>query len=77
MREKLIVGLVAIFIALFGWDLYKIFMVLPDEAAQGAIFRIIYIHLPQPWSDSPAFRHLRLVFASGIYLAKGDLKVRR
>jgi heme exporter protein C len=72
MREKIIIGLVAGAIALFGWNLYNIFMVVPDEAAQGAIFRIIYIHVPTIFTGFLGFT-VALV-ASILYLVKGDLK---
>ena len=72
MREKIIAGLVTVAVALLGWNLYKIFMVVPDEAAQGAIFRIIYIHLPTIFTGFLGFT-VALV-ASCLYLAKGDLK---
>jgi heme exporter protein C len=46
MREKLIYLFSIAAMALIAWDLYRIFMVLPDEANQGAIYRIIYFHVP-------------------------------
>ena len=46
MREKLIYGLGAIAAILLARDLYSIFMVLPDEASQGMIYRIIFFHVP-------------------------------
>jgi len=72
MREKIIIGLVAVAVALFGWNLYKIFIVVPDEAAQGAIFRILYIHVPTIFTGFLGFG-VALV-ASCLYLAKGALR---
>jgi heme exporter protein C len=46
MREKLIYGLGLIAAVLLARDLYSIFMVLPDEASQGMIYRIIFFHVP-------------------------------
>ena len=46
MRNKIIVGLSVAAAALLAFNLYKVFMVLPDEINQGAIYRIIYIHVP-------------------------------
>jgi heme exporter protein C len=46
MREKLIYGLGAIAALLLARNLYSIFMVLPDEASQGMIYRIIFFHVP-------------------------------
>jgi heme exporter protein C len=46
MRERVTIGLAALAAALLAYDLYQIFLVLPDEAAQGAIYRIIFFHVP-------------------------------
>ena len=46
MREKLIYCLGAVVALLFIRNLFVILTVLPDEANQGAIFRIIYFHVP-------------------------------
>lgn len=46
MREKAIwiLGLLAAFVMIF--NLHTVFLNLPDEAMQGAIYRIIFIHVP-------------------------------
>ncbi len=72
MRDKIIIGLVAIAVALLGWNLYNIFMVVPDEANQGAIFRIIYIHLPTIFTGFLGF--MVALVSSILYLTKGDMK---
>jgi heme exporter protein C len=46
MREKVVVGLIAISGLLLAYNLYQIFQVLPDEALQGAIYRIMFFHVP-------------------------------
>ncbi len=46
MRERISIGLATLAALLLAYDLYQIFMVLPDEAAQGAIYRIIFFHVP-------------------------------
>jgi heme exporter protein C len=46
MREKLLYSLGALAGLLFARNLYYIFMQFPDEASQGAIFRIIFFHVP-------------------------------
>jgi heme exporter protein C len=46
MRVKIVVILTAIAGLILTWNLYRIFLVVPDEANQGAIFRIIYFHVP-------------------------------
>src|SRR5437016_6526493 len=46
MRNKLLYGLGIIAAALLAKNLYMIFMVVPDEAQQGMIFRILFFHAP-------------------------------
>jgi heme exporter protein C len=46
MREKVIIGLAIAAALLLAFNLYRIFLVLPDEAMQGAIYRIIFFHVP-------------------------------
>ena len=46
MREKIIIGLAAFSGALLAWNMNTIFTALPDELNQGAIYRIIYFHVP-------------------------------
>ncbi|MCX6591336.1 MAG: cytochrome c biogenesis protein CcsA [Acidobacteria bacterium] len=46
MREKLLYGLGLAAMLYLVRNLYVIFLVLPDELAQGAIYRVFYFHLP-------------------------------
>src|SRR5438874_2364777 len=46
MREKTIYALGISGTALLLWNIYRIFIVLPDDALQGLIFRIFFIHAP-------------------------------
>ena len=46
MREKLAIGFAVIAALLLAYNLYQMFMVLPDEALQGAIYRILFFHAP-------------------------------
>lgn len=46
MREKLLYAVGLAGSALLVWNLYTIFVALPDEAEQGAIYRIIFFHVP-------------------------------
>jgi heme exporter protein C len=46
MREKVSIALAAVAAVLLVYNLYNIFLVLPNEAAQGAIYRIIFFHVP-------------------------------
>ncbi|MGH9640771.1 MAG: cytochrome c biogenesis protein [Bryobacteraceae bacterium] len=46
MRDKLAIALAAVAACLLAFDLYRIFLVLPDDALQGPIYRIIFFHVP-------------------------------
>src|SRR5579862_1063052 len=46
MREKIIIGLAIFAAGLLAWNMNTIFTGLPDELNQGAIYRIIYFHVP-------------------------------
>jgi len=46
MRTKIILLLAIVSAALLAWNLQTIFLRLPDELNQGAIYRIIYFHVP-------------------------------
>lgn len=50
MREKIIYAFGAAAAILLVRNLYEMFMKLPDEALQGAIYRIIFFHVPAAWS---------------------------
>ncbi len=46
MREKIAIVLAIAAALLLSYDLYHIFLVLPDDALQGPIYRIIFFHVP-------------------------------
>lgn len=72
MREKLLFGTGLAAIALLIFNLYTIFVGLPDEAAQGAIYRIIFFHVPAAFTFMlGAFAAL---VASILFLAKKDFR---
>ena len=71
MREKLIFGTAAFAAVLLVLNLYNIFVDLPDEAAQGAIYRIIFFHVPAAAWPSWSARSLSMA-ASVLFLAKTD-----
>ena len=58
--------------ALLARNLYLIFLQLPDEAAQGAIYRIIYFHVPSAITAMLGF--MVAGAASGIYLGTKNLR---
>jgi len=72
MREKLMYFLGAIVAILFVRNLFVILTVLPDEANQGAMYRIMFFHIPSWWTAG-----LALMLSAGTsiaYLRTGKLK---
>jgi heme exporter protein C len=72
MRERLLVILTGIAAVLLVRNLFVILLKLPDEAMQGAIYRIIFYHVPAAWTAFLGF-FVALV-ASVIHLATKKLK---
>lgn len=70
MREKLTWAFGIIGTALMIFNLHTIFDVLPDEAAQGAIYRIMFIHIPAAIT-ADVFLSIALV-TSVLFLWKKD-----
>src|SRR5260370_4300371 len=71
-RDRVLFVLAAVCTVLLSVNFYKIFMVLPDEANQGAIYRIVYVHVPSIFTGFTGF--FVALAASGAYLATGKLK---
>ena len=72
MRDKILLTLGCIAAAIFSWNLHTIFLKLPDEANQGAIYRIIYFHVP---SNILALSGFGLgMICSLVYLATKNLR---
>ncbi len=46
MREKIAIGSAALAALILAYSLHNILLVLPDEAAQGPIYRIMFFHVP-------------------------------
>jgi heme exporter protein C len=72
MREKLILSLAALGTLLLVWDFNTIFLHLPDEALQGAIYRIIFIHVPA--AIGAYVFYSVAVITSAMFLVKKDFK---
>jgi heme exporter protein C len=72
MREKLLYGVSAVAAALLVRNLYMTFLSLPDEALQGAIYRIIFFHVPAAWTFM-IFAFVSMV-ASIMYLVKKSFR---
>jgi len=72
MRTKLIVVLAVLACLVLAWNIRTIFLHVPDEANQGAIFRILYFHVPSAITSFCGF-FVAMGF-SLMYLYKQDLK---
>jgi heme exporter protein C len=68
MRQKVMIALCGLAAILLARNLYVILLALPDEAAQGAIYRIIFFHLPSWFTSFTAYFLAGL--ASILYLVK-------
>jgi heme exporter protein C len=54
-----------------AFNLYQIFLVLPDEASQGPVYRILFFHVPAWWT---AFSAVGVsAIASAMYLVRRNL----
>jgi heme exporter protein C len=72
MREKLVIALAGAAAILLAYNLYNIFLVLPDEVAQGYMYRIIYFHVPAAWVGMIGF--FVAMTLSVLYLAGGKFR---
>jgi heme exporter protein C len=72
MREKLVYVFAVLGALLLAWNLYGMFMVLPDEAAQGPIYRIMFFHVPAAITAFLGF--FTALVLSGLFLKTNDLK---
>jgi len=72
MREKIAIGLAVAAAVLLSYNLYEMFMVLPDEAMQGAIYRILFFHAPAAIVGMIGY-FIALTF-SVLYLSSGNLR---
>ena len=72
MRERIAIGLAAVTAVLLSYNLYQMFLGLPDEAAQGAIYRILFFHAPAALAAFAGY-FVALGF-SVYYLSSKDLR---
>ncbi len=72
MREKAVFVLASAAALLLAYNLYQIFLVLPDEAMQGAIYRIIFFHVPAAITGMVGY-FVALVL-SILYLSSGNFR---
>lgn len=72
MRQRIMITLSALAAALLARNLYVMLLELPDEAAQGAIYRIIFFHVPAAWTAFLGF--FSALVASILYLVKRNMR---
>jgi heme exporter protein C len=72
MRLKIILALSVLSGLILSWNLHTMFLKVPDELNQGAIFRIIYFHVPSAITSFAGF--FLAMFSSVGYLIKKDLR---
>ena len=72
MRERLAIGLAAVAAVLLTYNLYQMFLGLPDEALQGAIYRILFFHAPAAMTGMIGY--FVALTLSVMYLSSGNLK---
>ncbi len=72
MREKTAIALAAAAALLLAYNLYQMFLVLPDEALQGAIYRILFFHAPAAMVGMVGY-FVALVL-SVLYLSSGNFR---
>ena len=72
MREKILYITGGAAVTLLVYNLYTMFMSLPDEAAQDAIYRIIFFHVPSAWTFMVAA--FASMVMSVLFLVKNDAR---
>jgi heme exporter protein C len=72
MREKITYGLSLAAAAGFTYTLYRMFFLIPDEVMQGAIYRIMFFHIPAAMIGMAGF--FVAMTMSVWYIASKDLK---
>jgi heme exporter protein C len=72
MREKLLYALSLVAGVLIVWNLYAIFVTVPDEKLQGAVYRIMFFHIPAAVTAGIACGFA--LAGSVLYLATRNLK---
>lgn len=71
-REKFAIALALGAAVLLSYNLYEMFLVLPDEALQGAIYRILFFHAPAALVGMIGY-FVALTY-SVLYLSSGNLR---
>ncbi len=72
MREKSAITLAVVAGLLLAYDLHQIFLVLPDDALQGPIYRIMFFHIPA--AIAGMIGYFAALALSILYLASGKFR---
>src|SRR5579871_6136398 len=72
LRTKIILAFSLTSAVILTWNLHTMFLSVPDEANQGAIFRILYFHFPSAITSFTGF--FVGMFCGLAYLANHDLR---
>jgi len=72
MREKIAYGLAVGAAVMFTYSLYRMFFLIPDEVMQGAIYRIMFFHIPAAFIGMVGF--FVAMTMSVWYLSSKDLR---
>jgi heme exporter protein C len=72
MREKVIYGLSIGAAVMFTYTLYRMFFLIPDEVMQGAIYRIMFFHVPAAFIGMVGF--FVAMTMSVWYISSKDMK---
>jgi heme exporter protein C len=73
MRENIVVALAIAAAVLLAYNLYQIFLVLPDEAMQGAAYRIMFFHIGAAFTGMLGY--FVALTLSVFYLSSGNLRL--
>ena len=72
MREKIVIALAVAAALLLAYDLHQIFLVLPDDALQGPIYRIMFFHIPA--AIAGMIGYFIALTLSVLYLSTGNFR---
>ncbi|MCC6860590.1 MAG: cytochrome c biogenesis protein CcsA [Bryobacterales bacterium] len=72
MRERVIIICSGVAAILLAWNLGRMFLFLGDEAQQGAIYRIMFFHVPAAWTSFTGF--FTALVASILFLARKNFR---
>ncbi len=72
MREKIAITLAVLAGLLLAYDLHQIFLVLPDDALQGPIYRIMFFHIPA--AITGMIGYFVALALSVLYLSSGQFR---